>query len=50
MECPYIPTKQREDWGLDDPSGGPKSGFEETRDLIKEEVIKLIDRVKRGEL
>jgi arsenate reductase len=50
VECPYIPTKHREDWGLDDPSGGPKSGFEETRDLIKEKVIELINRVKRKEL
>ena len=50
VECPYVPTKHREDWGLDDPSGGPKQGFEETRDLIKGKVIDLIDRVKRGEL
>ena len=50
VECPYVPTKHREDWGLDDPSGGPKEGFEETRDIIKEKVLHLIDRVKRGEL
>lgn len=50
VECPYVPTKHREDWGLDDPSGGPKQGFEETRDLIKGKVIDLIARVKRGEL
>jgi protein-tyrosine-phosphatase len=50
VECPYVPTKHREDWGLDDPSGGPKEGFEKTRDIIKEKVIELIDRVKKGEL
>ena len=50
VECPYVPTKHREDWGLDDPSGGPKSGFEETRDLIKTKVEELIKRVQRGEL
>lgn len=50
VECPYVPTKHREDWGLDDPSGGPKEGFEVTRDSIKNKVIELIDRVKRGEL
>lgn len=50
VECPYVPTKHREDWGLDDPSGGPKVGFEETRDIIKEKVLDLIERVKKGEL
>ncbi len=50
VECPYVPTKHREDWGLDDPSGGPKEGFEYTRDIIKEKVLDLIERVKNGEL
>lgn len=50
VECPYVPTKHREDWGLDDPSGGPKEGFEATRDIIKEKVMNLIERIKRGEL
>ncbi|MBR9682406.1 MAG: arsenate reductase ArsC [Candidatus Aenigmarchaeota archaeon] len=50
VECPFVPTKHREDWGLDDPSGGPKKGFEETRDIIKEKIVDLIARVKRGEL
>jgi len=50
VECPYVPTKHREDWGLDDPSGGPKSGFEHTRDLIRTKVEELIERVKQGEL
>ena len=49
VECPYVPTKYREDWGLDDPSGGPKEGFEFTRDLIKAKVLNLIDRVKSGD-
>ncbi len=50
VECPFVPTIHREDWGLDDPSGGPKSGFETTRDLIKEKVLDLIHRVKNNEL
>ena len=50
VECPFVPCDHREDWGLDDPSGGPKSGFEETRDLIKNKVIELIERIKRGAL
>ncbi len=50
VECPFVPCDHREDWGLDDPSGGPKSGFEETRDLIKDKVVELIARIKRGDL
>lgn len=50
VECPFVPCKHREDWGLDDPSGGPKKGFEATRDLIKDKVLDLIARIKRGEL
>ena len=47
VECPYVPTKHREDWGLDDPSGGPKIEFEKTRDIIKEKVLELIDRINK---
>ena len=50
VECPYVPTKHREDWGLDDPSGGPKEAFEATRDIIREKVLNIINRVKKGEL
>ncbi len=49
VECPYIPCKHKEDWGLDDPSGGPIEGFRETRELVKEKVIALIERVNQGE-
>lgn len=50
VECPYVPTKHREDWGLDDPSGGPKSGFEITRDIINAKVLDLISRIKSDNL
>jgi len=49
VECPFVPTKYREDWGLDDPSGGPKEAFEKTRNLIKEKVIDMIERYENGE-
>ena len=50
VECPYVPTIHREDWGLEDPSGGPKKGFEVTRDIIKEKVMDLIKRIENNEL
>lgn len=42
--CPFIPNVQTEDWGLDDPSGGPIEDYRITRDLIKEKVLALIER------
>lgn len=48
--CPYWPNQHQEDWGLDDPSGGPLEDFRNTRDLIKEKVEELIERVEKGEI
>lgn len=50
VECPFLPCEHREDWGLEDPSGGPKSGFEKTRDIIKEKVLDLIQRIESNTL
>ena len=50
VSCPYIPTKHSEDWGLDDPSGGPIEDFRVTRELIKDKVLNLIERVKNNNL
>lgn len=33
VECPYIPSRRREDWGLEDPTGQPDEVFIE---IIKE--------------
>ena len=48
--CPFVPNKHSEDWGLDDPSGGPIEGFRETRELVREKVLNLIERIQNGEL
>ncbi|XUW95843.1 arsenate reductase ArsC [Wukongibacter sp. M2B1] len=48
--CPYVPCSHQEDWGLEDPSGGPIERFRKTRDIIKNKVEDLIDKVKKGEL
>jgi len=50
VECPYVKCSYREDWGLTDPSGGPVEGFRETRDVIKEKVLNLIERIEKGQL
>lgn len=46
VECPYVPCKVREDWGLDDPVGKPLDEFRKVRDQIEKKVIELINRVK----
>ena len=43
--CPYVPSRFSEDWGLEDPSGGPIEGYRVTRDLIRERVEDLIERI-----
>lgn len=48
--CPFIPNSHTEDWGLDDPSGGPIEDYRVTRDLIKTRVEELIKRVKNEEI
>ncbi len=48
--CPYIPNSHQEDWGLDDPSGGPIEGYRETRELIRQKVEDLIARINKGEI
>ena len=48
--CPYLPNKFKEDWGLDDPVGKPIEVFRETRDLIKEKVLQLINNIEENKL
>ncbi len=50
VECPFIPCKMREDWGLDDPVGKPVEIFRETRDIIKRKVKELIEKAKKGNI
>jgi len=50
VECPYVPCRHREDWGIVDPSYGPIEDYRKTRDIIKEKVEDLIQRVKNGEI
>jgi arsenate reductase len=50
VECPFIPCKMREDWGLEDPVGKPLEVFRETRDIIEGRVKELIEKVKKGDI
>jgi arsenate reductase len=50
VECPWIPTQHREDWGLDDPSGLPDEAFIKTAALIKEKLLKLRENIESGNI
>ena len=41
VQCPCLPCAQREDWGLDDPTGQPDAVFLETICRIEEKVLQL---------
>ncbi len=42
VQCPYIPCKERCDWGLEDPTGKSDEEFIKTANLIKEKVLDLM--------
>lgn len=45
VDCPNLPSKHREDWGLDDPSGKDYSEFQLTLKLIEEKMEDLKQRI-----
>ncbi|MDF2589056.1 MAG: hypothetical protein K0S41_2897 [Anaerocolumna sp.] len=50
VNCPYLPCKHREDWGLDDPSGKSDDVFKETIRTIEKKIIELASRINKGEI
>ena len=44
--CPYVQTKQREDWKIPDPKHMEMKKFNDVRDTIKEKVIRLVEEIK----
>ena len=48
VECPFLPCKHREDWGLDDPSGLGDGAFHTVIDIIQSKLEDLSLRIKNG--
>ena len=46
VECPFIPAKIREDWGLDDPAGKSDDEFEKTIQAIEKKIKELAEKLK----
>ena len=43
VNCPFLPCKERYDWGLEDPTGKSDEAFRETIRIIEEKVLALRD-------
>lgn len=47
VQCPSLPCRHREDWGLEDPTGRGDEAFCQTIAQIREKVEDLRDRIRR---
>lgn len=50
VNCPFLPCKHREDWGLDDPTGKSDEDFILTINKIKQNILDLKKRIKENTL
>ena len=46
VQCPFLPVKMREDWGLDDPTGKGDEEFKKTIQPIEEKIKELAEKLK----
>ncbi|MCG0275947.1 MAG: arsenate reductase ArsC [Thermosediminibacteraceae bacterium] len=50
VNCPFLPAKYEEDWGLEDPTGKGEEEFKKTALIIEQKVRDLAKRIKNGEI
>ena len=50
VQCPHLPCRHREDWGLDDPTGCPDETFLSVMDAIQEKVLDLKHRMETNQI
>jgi arsenate reductase len=48
--CPWLPTRHREDWGIDDPTGKNDTVYDRTAGIIQAKVLDLKKRILIGEI
>ena len=48
VECPWLPSRLRLDWGLSDPSGKGDEAFKETISRIHKNILQLAETLKAG--
>ena len=47
VNCPYLPCKYREDWGLEDPTGNTDEVFVEVIKSIEQKIFELKERISK---
>lgn len=47
VQCPYLPSKHREDWGLEDPTGKSEDEFIKTAKVIEFKVKELMSKCQK---
>ncbi|NJD01717.1 MAG: arsenate reductase ArsC [Ruminiclostridium sp.] len=50
VNCPFLPCKYREDWGLEDPSGKSDEEFRKVIGAIEKEILKLKNKIQTQSL
>ncbi|RNC29410.1 MAG: Glutaredoxin arsenate reductase [Candidatus Dichloromethanomonas elyunquensis] len=45
VNCPFVPCKYREDWGLEDPTGKDKIEFIRTAKIIEGKILDLKSKI-----
>lgn len=48
--CPYLPSRYKEDWGLDDPTGKSDDEFKKIIYTIEANIRNLADRIQKKEI
>lgn len=48
VNCPYLPCKYREDWGLDDPTGKNDIEFANVIFTIQSKIGELVKKIENG--
>ena len=48
VQCPSLPCRHREDWGLDDPTGKEDSVYLAVMDTIRQRVLELRRELRDG--
>lgn len=46
VQCPYLPCRERQDWGLEDPTGESDDAFYRVMDQIEEKIQKLKQQIQ----
>jgi arsenate reductase len=49
VECPWLPSSHREDWGLDDPTGKSDEEFKKVIETIEQKIKELKIKLQKNE-